>query len=166
MRIKQLCRSGFQLISRRVFCCSCDYDYVEVTGATSPSILESSAGKICGNWNDRIKLLRFTSPNKMQVTFVSDFSHAFKGFKAEVLLVNNEGMPFRRVRLLSVSPSLWSLLPRRASSLLQFATRSESFSPFLPLTLHPSPPLPFGPKPPSSPTRGAFRCARFTLRHD
>ncbi|XP_028968520.1 uncharacterized protein LOC114828456 [Galendromus occidentalis] len=69
---------------------SCDYDYVEVTNASSPSILENSTGKICGNWNDKIKLLRFKSSDRMLVTFVSDFSHAFKGFKAEVLLVNNE----------------------------------------------------------------------------
>lgn len=74
--------------------CSCDYDYVEVTGGAwhPPGLLQSSGGRICGNWNERIKLLRFTASRSMQITFVSDFSHAFKGFKAEVLIVNDDGM--------------------------------------------------------------------------
>lgn len=72
---------------------SCDYDYVEVaSGARGPrGLLESSAGRICGNWNERIKLLRFTAARSMQMVFVSDFSHAFKGFKAEVLIVTDDG---------------------------------------------------------------------------
>lgn len=72
---------------------SCDYDYVEVTGgAQGPQgLLEPSGGRICGNWNERIKLLRFTASRSMQIIFVSDFSHAFKGFKAEVLIVTDDG---------------------------------------------------------------------------
>ncbi|OQR76396.1 hypothetical protein BIW11_07809, partial [Tropilaelaps mercedesae] len=82
---------------------SCDYDYVEVTGGIRhpPGLLDSSGGRICGNWNERIKLLRFMAPRNIQITFVSDFSHAFKGFKAEVLIVNDDdedlnGHPERR----------------------------------------------------------------------
>uniref|UniRef100_T1J517 Cubilin n=1 Tax=Strigamia maritima TaxID=126957 RepID=T1J517_STRMM len=59
----------------------CHYDYVELS---SPSGLTR---RYCGNWNSRLKLLRYISTgNVLQMLFKSDYSHSFVGFRAEVAL--------------------------------------------------------------------------------
>ncbi|XP_049525516.1 uncharacterized protein LOC119461779 [Dermacentor silvarum] len=61
----------------------CEYDYVEIDEPDE----ERSSGRLCGDWSGRVKLLRqYSHGRRLRVHFVSDFSHAFKGFKAEALL--------------------------------------------------------------------------------
>ncbi|KAK8778285.1 hypothetical protein V5799_020373 [Amblyomma americanum] len=62
---------------------SCEYDYVEIDEPDEGH----SSGRLCGDWSGRVKLLRqYSHGRRLRVQFTSDFSHAFKGFKAEAVL--------------------------------------------------------------------------------
>ena len=48
---------------------------------------EKLSERICGNWNKRLKLLRYATSvgtGQIHFKFESDFSHHFAGFKARV----------------------------------------------------------------------------------
>ncbi|CAH0385765.1 unnamed protein product [Bemisia tabaci] len=54
----------------------------EMTSSMAPK-------KLCGDWGDRLKLLRHeSSSSRLRMLFVSDYSHHFPGFKARVSMVH------------------------------------------------------------------------------
>ncbi len=60
---------------------SCLYDYIMIDDS-------KTVRKYCGDWNDKIKLLRSINSN-FTITIVSDSSHAQRGLRAELRLINN-----------------------------------------------------------------------------
>jgi len=60
---------------------SCLYDYIMIDDS-------KSVQKYCGDWNDKIKLLRSINSN-FTITIVTDSSHAQRGLRAELRLINN-----------------------------------------------------------------------------
>lgn len=47
--------------------------------------------KICGDWTNKLKLLRIrTNSNLLAIHFSSDYSHGFNGFKAKISLEKSE----------------------------------------------------------------------------
>ena len=64
---------------------SCDFDSltVEDSGRT--------LGRFCGDWSDRLKLLRrVSSAERLSLVFVTDYLNEFPGFEAELRLVSGE----------------------------------------------------------------------------
>ncbi|GIY91527.1 protocadherin Fat 1 [Caerostris extrusa] len=60
---------------------SCEYDVLAI-------IEEDKRWHHCGNWESKIKLLRHIYPrNYLYMTFSTDFSHSFKGFRVEFSLL-------------------------------------------------------------------------------
>ncbi|KAL1516744.1 hypothetical protein ABEB36_000608 [Hypothenemus hampei] len=66
---------------------SCSYDYLEIIEpAVNVSTFER---RLCGDWNTKLKLLRYVSyGSKLTLRFSSDYSHHFGGFKARVSMEN------------------------------------------------------------------------------
>lgn len=72
---------------------SCSYDYLEISELVNTSLLNSNSTsrRLCGDWSSKLKLLRYVSNgSKMKLTFVSDYSHHFSGYKARVSMENGE----------------------------------------------------------------------------
>lgn len=70
------------------FLCSCEYDFMLI-GIPSEEDPKSATDWIirCGDWDNKIKLMRYISKSsKLHMKFVSDFSHAFSGFRFELRL--------------------------------------------------------------------------------
>ncbi|XP_022258406.1 uncharacterized protein LOC111089719 [Limulus polyphemus] len=65
---------------------SCAFDYVEVQdGDETGEVME-----YCGDYTSKLKHLRHLSTtNEIKLKFVSDFSHAYRGFRAKVHLWND-----------------------------------------------------------------------------
>lgn len=43
----------------------------------------------CGDWESKIKLLRYiTQGSSVDLTFVTDYTHSFKGFRVELSLLS------------------------------------------------------------------------------
>ena len=59
---------------------SCSYDYVMIDDGVT-------LHKYCGDWTDRIKLLRSISSN-ITINIVTDSTHTQRGFRAELRLTN------------------------------------------------------------------------------
>ncbi|GIX95256.1 hypothetical protein CDAR_256572 [Caerostris darwini] len=63
---------------------SCEYDVLTI-------IEEDKRWHHCGNWESKIKLLRHIYPrNYLYMTFSTDFSHSFKGFRVEFSLLEEK----------------------------------------------------------------------------
>ncbi|GFY41758.1 protocadherin Fat 1 [Trichonephila inaurata madagascariensis] len=59
---------------------SCEYDILTL-------IDEDRQWYRCGNWESKIKLLRYvSSKNYMSMIFTTDYSHSFKGFRIEIFI--------------------------------------------------------------------------------
>lgn len=66
---------------------SCSYDYLEVyeSASSNDSNSNESARRFCGDWSDKLKLLRYVSSGpRLYLRFISDYSHSFSGYKAHV----------------------------------------------------------------------------------
>ncbi|XP_054708551.1 uncharacterized protein LOC129218337 [Uloborus diversus] len=63
---------------------SCEYDVMILRE-------DKMKWRRCGNWEDKIKLLRYISHgNTIHLTFSSDFSHSFKGFRIEFSILSEQ----------------------------------------------------------------------------
>lgn len=76
-----------------IFIFSCSYDYLEIWepagGGTAGN--ESRTRRLCGDWSSKLKLLRYVSLGpRLQLTFVSDYSHHYGGFKARISMENGK----------------------------------------------------------------------------
>lgn len=61
------------------FFCRCQYDYLEILSHSS------EPRRFCGDKSSELKLLRYESAfNHLTLRFVSDHSHSFPGFFADV----------------------------------------------------------------------------------
>ncbi len=84
---------------------SCSYDYLEVyedlTNNTDNDT--DSFRRFCGDWSDKLKLLRYISPGpRLHLRFISDYSHSFSGYKAHVTI--EQGKSYFSKYPLSLTP--------------------------------------------------------------
>lgn len=75
---------------------SCSYDYLIISEDNVTR--RDNTRRLCGDWSDKLKLLRYVSKTaQVRLTFVSDYSHHYSGFKARISMehgkriVRNEG---------------------------------------------------------------------------
>ena len=86
------CRNAFQKYrnyNKCIYFCHvffrCEFDNV-----TLSSFLATRGITHCGNWNEKLKKLRWTSnDNTLLLSFITDHSNNYSGFKAKIGYVDN-----------------------------------------------------------------------------
>ena len=79
---------------------SCNYDFVELREASEEQSGNSHKPLLwrkCGNWNSRLKLLRWrSSSNHVDIVFVSDTSYISQGFQVSATIEKSNSLFFSR----------------------------------------------------------------------
>ncbi|KAI5717646.1 hypothetical protein M8J77_009092 [Diaphorina citri] len=61
----------------------CSYDYLIISEDNVTR--RDNTRRLCGDWSDKLKLLRYVSKTaQVRLTFISDYSHHYSGFKARI----------------------------------------------------------------------------------